>query len=89
MVYEARQVRAGRTVALKMISATAVSGLGTRQRFRVEAEAAAKLDHPHIVTIHDVGRSGARPSIPCGWCRAPTWPSAWRKGLCLPARRWT
>src|SRR5262245_27687067 len=55
VVYRARQRRLGRTVAVKLI----VGGeLATREfvhRFRAEAAAAAALQHPNIVAIHDVG----------------------------------
>ena len=54
-VYEARQVRLNRTVALKMIRAGLLATEEEVQRFRNEAEAVALLDHPRIVTIHDVG----------------------------------
>ena len=54
-VYRARQPKLNRVVAIKMILPNQFDSESAARRFQIEAEAAAKLDHPGVVPIYDVG----------------------------------
>ncbi|PYQ05966.1 MAG: hypothetical protein DMF82_07310 [Acidobacteria bacterium] len=57
-VYEATDLRLGRSVALKILLARNFGNPGALRRFEREAQAAARLRHPNIVTVHDYGTLG-------------------------------
>ena len=61
VVYRARQVALNRPVAIKMLLHGAFSNAAFVERFQLEAEAAAHLDHPHIVPVYEVGQVGGQP----------------------------
>ena len=54
VVYRATDTRLGRVVAIKVIAAGAAGGRDRRDRFLREARSASALNHPNIVTIHEV-----------------------------------
>ena len=61
VVYRARQLGLNRLVALKMILAGAQAEPAERARFHAEAETLARLRHPNIVQIYEVGEAGGCP----------------------------
>jgi serine/threonine-protein kinase len=61
VVFRARHLRLGRVVALKMALAGAIADSPERKRFQREAEAVARLRHPNVVQIHDIGDADGRP----------------------------
>jgi WD40 repeat protein/predicted Ser/Thr protein kinase len=68
VVYQARQTALGRTVALKMILHADHAGDTERERFRIEAQAVARLQHPHIVQVFEVGEHDGLPYFSLEFC---------------------
>src|SRR5262249_3770584 len=61
VVYKARHLRLNRLVALKMILSGVHTGPRGLARFLAEAEAVARLRHPNIVQIYDIGEAAGSP----------------------------
>jgi serine/threonine protein kinase len=61
VVYEARDMHLGRTVALKMMRGGNLAGIHALERFRREGQAMAQLDHSHIVPIYGHGEHQGQP----------------------------
>jgi serine/threonine protein kinase len=62
-VYKARQVKLNRIVALKMILSGEHAGSDQLERFRTEAEVVARLQHPNILQIFEVGECDGLPFL--------------------------
>jgi eukaryotic-like serine/threonine-protein kinase len=63
VVYRARQIRLNRLVALKMVLAGEYAQTKELLRFMAEAETVARLHHPDIVQVHEIGQHAGRPFV--------------------------
>ncbi len=73
----------GRKVALKVPRPLALVTPEVRRRFVREAEAASRLDHPHIVPVYDVGEEGPICYIASAYCEGPNL-ADWLRGRSAP-----
>ena len=85
VVYLAWQTGLSRLVALKTVLAGAHAGPEERTRFRTEAEAAARLVHPHIVQIFEIGEADNQPFLAMEYVEGGSL-AAWLNGKPQPAR---
>ncbi|MBI4324109.1 MAG: protein kinase [Chloroflexi bacterium] len=86
VVYKARQVSLNRTVAVKMILAGQLAREADVKRFHAEAEAAANLQHPNIVAIHEVGEQEGQHYFSMDYVAGKNLAEVAREGP-LPARK--
>lgn len=63
VVHNAQQTKLDRPVALKVLHSHLAHGEAGLQRLRIEAEAAARLDHPNIVPIYEIGEHEGQPYL--------------------------
>ena len=84
IVYDAQQLGLNRRVAIKLISDSFLTKQ-SRQRFELEAQMIAKLDHANIVNVFDVGTIGGRPYLVLEYISGGTLSDHYR-GLTVPHR---
>jgi WD40 repeat protein len=93
MVYEARDTILDRLVAVKLLPDELASDVGSLRRFLAEARAAARLQHPHVVAVHEADVSEGRPYLVMELVKggsaadrlAAAGPFAWREATRLAA----
>lgn len=85
VVYRALQLSLNREVAVKMIHENRPSSPENRKRFLAEAEANARLEHPGIVPVYEVGEFGGHPFFSMQFVRGETLADRLRLGP-LPQR---
>ena len=81
-VFRAKDTRLGREVAVKVLPESLAQDRDRLSRFEREARAASALNHPNIVTIHDVGRKARRPISRWSSSTARRCGSSRRRGRC-------
>jgi serine/threonine protein kinase len=86
IIFKARQARLDRLVAVKMILAGEFASREQALRFRAEVEAAARLQHPNIVRIHETGEQGGEPYFSMDYVEGTNLAALAHKKP-LPARR--
>ena len=83
-VYEARDTRLGRTVAIKVITQQLASDPRFRERFEREAHTVSQLNHPNICTLHDVGHQDGVDFLVMEFVRGETLAERIRRGPVPP-----
>ncbi len=79
-VYQARHLKGGRLVAIKVLRAEAFRRRGGRRRFVAETQAATALDHPHIIKVFEVGETEAGPYFVMELIEGPSLDTVIRQG---------
>jgi serine/threonine protein kinase len=87
VVYKARHRRLHRLAALKMVLAGEFASPAQELRFRLEAELAARVRHPNIVQVYEVGSYEGRPFLALEWVEGAAWQTAWTVNPGLLAMR--
>jgi serine/threonine protein kinase len=80
IVYKAEDLKLKRSVALKFLPPHLMDSPELKERFLIEAQAAAALNHPNICVIHEVGDDEARPYIAMEFVEGETLKGKLRKG---------
>jgi TolB-like protein/cytochrome c-type biogenesis protein CcmH/NrfG len=80
IVYKAEDLKLKRFVALKFLPPHLMNSPDLKERFLIEAQAAAALSHPNICVIHEVGESGEHPYIAMEFVEGETLKDKLRKG---------
>ena len=75
VVYKARDTHLDRFVAIKTLPPERVSDPESKRRFVQEAKAASALNHPNIITIHDIDQADASTSSPWSMSVGERWMS--------------
>src|SRR5262249_55097972 len=86
VVYLARQTSLKRLVALKMVLAGSHAGCDQLARFRAEAEAVARLQHPNIVQVYEIGEHEGRPFFSMEYVDGTSLAQHLASSLLLPRR---
>jgi serine/threonine protein kinase len=84
VVYKAEDLKLKRSVALKFLPPHLMDSPELKERFLIEAQAAAALSHPNICVIHEVGESEGRPYIAMEYVEGETLRDKVRKGPLKP-----
>lgn len=85
-VYVARDPRLGRRVAIKVMSLRAARDPAARRRFLRESRAAAAVEHPHVMTIHQIGADDGLPFIVMQYLEGVTLAEHRRAAASFPLR---
>ena len=91
VVYHARHLTLNRPVAIKMLHPSLFPTEADRRRLRAEAEAVARLQHPNVVQLYEIGDSGGRPISYSSTSPGERWRRTWPDGRSRPWRppRWS
>ncbi|HVR44772.1 MAG TPA: protein kinase [Thermoanaerobaculia bacterium] len=84
-VYRARDIRLGRTVAIKVLPQEFSSDARLRVRFEREAKAISALTHPNICTLYDVGRENETDYLVMEFCEGETLAARLKRGAMPPS----